>query len=686
MTIITANTVHITVLPDPLHLAGPDFSPLRLKTYQLGPTTHVLPESPVISALWHPLGVFNEFGGCLVTVTADAAVRVWELDRNNHWSFDRPTLAIDLKKLIDGTSLDEDFAPSGFGKNKGFSADEFDMEVVSACFGGGGYEEEDGWASMALWVAMKSGMLYALCPLLPSKWQARSTTIASLTTSIIPKMNAAVNDSSITEDEKRACQQQYDWLREIDNQEPLSKSNGFEIQEDIEIRGRPANPSAIPRLQGPFQFDMGDEADDLDLTDILVIPAKSDIEELLDEDDAQLMMEDDAGNGLSATVICLVTANSRVHICLDFDGVQGQWLPKTHKGAFTTPASNPSDLILLESLETVREDKQREYSWPTLTQDIHSRYDFFITSANNVTFISLSSWAQRLQAEIQSLDTSGSSFRLKVLCDGSLSQREQILQIQNEEPSAKNTPEHLASCLVLYDYDLGYLLLTCTAFRPYAVALEPPSHLELSMSRRTDSPPPQPLLIAPHRTPYQPPSILYSSSPLDKFTENNVPHRHKNAAKEEIRLSPATLDIVAAAHRILSAHTHALEKAASDLFRRCERLQDEMRDQLNQLSGAAQRIKGVESELSVSGQHNGAAKPLGTLDARMRGAMSRQSRLLERYENVRNTLLKSGGRPLSEKEKQWIGEVEQFSNLLDDSKKSEAAQISRRLQTVSPLQ
>lgn len=683
MTIITANTVHISVLPDPVHLTGPDLSPLRLKTYQLGPTTHVLPESPVVSALWHPLGVFNKSGGCLVTVTADAAVRLWELDRNNHWTFDRPTLAIDLKKLIDGTSLDEDFAPSGFGKNKGFSADEFDMEVASACFGGLGYEEEDGWASMALWVAMKSGMVYALCPLLPSKWQARSSTIASLTTSIIPKMNAAVRESSVTDDERRACQQQYDWLREIDNQEPLSKPSDIEIPEDIEILSRPANPSAIPRLQGPFQFDTGDEADDLDLTDILVIPAKSDVDELLEGEDAEFMMAEDAGDGLSATVICLVTAHSRVHVCLDFDGVQGQWLPKTDKGAFTTPSSNPSDLILLESLETVRDASQREHSWPTLTQDIHSRYDFFVTSANNVTFISLSSWAQRLQAELQSPDTSGSAFRLKVLCDGTLSQREQILQINDESPAARKAPDHLTSSLVLYDYDLGYLLLTCSAFGPHAVALEPPSHLEFSMSQMssfdTDSIAPQ---FVP-RTPYQPPSILYSPSPLDNFTENNVQHRHKHAMKDEIRLSPATLDIVAAAHRILSAHTHALEKAASDLFRRCERLQDEMRDQVNQLSDAAYKIKGVESVLSVDGQQDNVARPGGTLDARMKAAVTRQSQLLERYEKIRNSLMKSGGRPLSEKEKLWINEVEQFSSLLDNSGKSEVGELSHRLQTVS---
>ncbi|KAK2762620.1 hypothetical protein FQN54_000793 [Arachnomyces sp. PD_36] len=690
MTIVTTNTVHISVLPDPVHLSGPDFSPLRIKTHQLGPTTHVLPESPVISALWHPLGVFNEFGGCLVTVTADAAVRVWELDRNNQWSFDRPTLAIDLKKLIDGTSLDEDFAPSGFGKNKGFSADDFDMEVASACFGGSGFEEEDGWAPMTLWVAMKSGMLYALCPLLPSKWQARSATIASLTTSIIPKMKSIAGDSSATDDERRACQQQYDWLKEIDTQEPLSVPRGSEAQVDTETRNRPTNPSAIPRLQGPFQFDMGDESDDLDLTDILVIPAKSDVDELLEGEDAEFMLENDAGDGLSATVICLVTANSRVHVCLDFDGVQGQWLPKADKGTFSTPASNPSDLILLESLETVRGKYQQENSWPTLTQDVHSRYDFFVTSANNVTFISLSSWAQRLQAELQSPDASGSAFRLKVLCDGSLSQRQELVQIQNEEPSAENTPEHMAASLVLYDYDLGYLLLTRSIHRPYAVVFDTPSHLQFSTSQspsmfETDLVPPQPVLVAPPRIPYQPPSILYSPSPLDQFAEKNIPGRHKHSTKEEIRLSPATLDVVAAAHRILSAHTNTLERAASDLFRRCERLQGEMHDQLNHLSDAAERIKGVENELSVGDQQNGGSPIQGSLDARMKAAVSRQSELLERYENVRNNLTKSGGRPLSEKERLWMNEVNQFSRSLNESEKPQTGELSQRLQTARSL-
>ena len=76
LAIVTDHTVHISVLPDSSHLSGTDTSSIRVKTYQLGPTTHVIPESPVVSALWHPLGLHSNLGGCIITVTADAAVRV----------------------------------------------------------------------------------------------------------------------------------------------------------------------------------------------------------------------------------------------------------------------------------------------------------------------------------------------------------------------------------------------------------------------------------------------------------------------------------------------------------------------------------------------------------------------------------------------------------------------------------
>lgn len=691
LAIVTDHTVHISVLPDSSHLSSLDSAPIRVKTYQLGPTTHVIPESPVVSALWHPLGLHSNIGGCFITITADAAVRVWELDRNNHWSFDRPTLAIDLRKLVDGTSSDQDFAPSGFGKSKGFSADTFDMEVASACFGGSGTDGEDAWASMTLWIAMKPGDLYALCPLLPSKWQAPPTTIPSLSAAIIPKLASLQNDAVDYEEELTACRQQYDWLKEIDSQEPLSAPSNSDTIPGSELRMRPANPSAIPRLQGPFRFDTGEEVDDLDLCDILVMAAKADTDDLMMGEDAELATDGD--EKLSATVICLSNGNGRVHVCLELDGVEGQWLPKGRKNVFMRPLSEPSDLVLAESLDTVREGRQQPGTWPAFTKDVHSRYNFFLTTASNVTFFSLSLWAKRLESEFLSEDTSGSAFRLSVLCEGSVSQRVPILEVDEADAILANQPDHLASSLVYYDFDLGYLLLTHYGSSPYGALMDVPEGSFQSVGEgagpraQTPGPPTQaPGLPAlpPRRPPYQAPSVFYSDNPLDAFVDKHVPHRHRNTLKEQVRLSPATLDLVTAAHRMLSAHTNALERAASDLFRRCERLQGEMRDQLKQMSDVSERIKDVSNEVGDDGQRKEGSRGKA-LDKRLNDARDRQDKLVQRYESVRNKLMKSGGRPLSEKEKSWVSEVQTLSESFDDTipQRARGQNVAQRLSSVS---
>ncbi|KAJ5387111.1 hypothetical protein N7509_009652 [Penicillium cosmopolitanum] len=683
LAIVTEHTVHIAVLPDSSHLSSKDTSPIRLKTYQLGPTTHVIPEAPVVSALWHPLGLHTNLGGCIVTVTADAAVRVWELDRNNHWSFDQPTLAIDLQKLVDGSSSDQDFAPTGFGKNKGFSADIYDMEVASSCFAGNGSEREDAWAPMTLWVAMKPGDLYALCPLLPSKWQAPSATIPSLSSAIIPKLASLEEAPEDLEEELTACRQQYEWLREIDDQEPLDPPSESDTIQGADVFTRPGNPSAIPRLQGPFRFETGDELDDLDLCDIMVIAARLNAEDLMMGEDEELAVESSERDQLSGTVICLTSGNGRVHICLELDGVEGQWLPKARRNAFRTPLSEPADLVLLESLDTIKDSDAAAATWPTFTRDVHSRYSFFVTNTTTVAFFSMSSFVQRLEAELQSEDISGSSFRMQVLFDSDVAKREQILQVSDADLIVKN--EHLATSVVFYDYDLGYLLLTYNPSNPYAAAMDVPAD---ALSAKIPPIPGSPALL-PRRAPYQVPAVLYAQSPLDSFVEKHVPHRQRNTLKDQVRLSPATLDLVTSAHRVLSAHTNALERAASDLFRRCERLQGEMKDQLKQLSEVAERIKGTTSEIGEDGNRKEGARNGEALDKRLDAAKDRQAELAQRYDALRKKLLNSGGRPLSEREKAWVNEVnvlsESFSEQEEPKGDEQDQALAQRLEMVKQL-
>ncbi len=259
-------------------------------------------------------------------------MRVWELSSDNRWSFDSPNLVIDLKKLADATSSEQDFGASGIGSNRGFSPDSVEMEVASACFGGTGLDEEHGWASMTLWVAMREGDVYALCPLLPSKWQPAPTMIPSLSTYVVAKAKALEHDRSAPEEDRQDCDQQYKWFSEIDNQDPQILPKISEFAPNVEIYNRPTILGPIPKLQGPFQLDPEPEEPDIDpeipLTDIFVIGAKVDADELLLDEDDEYQYGGVESGVLSVGVICLVSSSGRVHICLDFEGVEGRWLPK----------------------------------------------------------------------------------------------------------------------------------------------------------------------------------------------------------------------------------------------------------------------------------------------------------------------------------------------------------------------
>ncbi|KAI5286362.1 hypothetical protein KEM54_006853 [Ascosphaera aggregata] len=675
MAIVTRHTIHVSVLPDPSHLSSGDTTPLKVKTFQLGPTVHVRPQSPVIAALWHPLGVYDNHGGCLVTVTQDAIVRLWEINKNDHWSFDKPTIAVDLKRLIDATSSDEDLTPSGFGRSKGFSADSFEMEVASACFGGSGFAEEDPWSPFTLWVAMRPGFVHALCPLLPSKWQVPSLTLPTLSNTILVGLADVEDDFSQEKEDFHL--KQHRWLSEIDSQEPLPLPETCQWKIGAEIRLRPDGFSAIPRMQGPFYVESGN-SDDLDVTDIMVIPAKTDFDNILETGDE---LAGDIEDGPPVTMIVLATRSGVVHTCLELQGVGASWLPKHTGFSFGQDYATPIQLLPLETLETAREQAKRDFAWPLLTQGVQSRYSFFVTNACNVTYVSFRNWAERAAKELQDPTRSGALFRLKIRCDGDLAERETIAKSTEPGFSCSSPVEHLPACLVLYDYDLGYLLLTHSVLRAHAAILDCPSFI-FDISKADDPDAEEHRQIkAPLRSPYQAPSIFYSADPLADFLEVHAPRDHA-FLKEEVTLSAATLDVIVAAHGILSTHTSTLERAASGLFVRAQRLSIEMRDQLAHLTEISNRIIGVNDKIGPGLDESGnSIQPFDesddSLTARVVKAKKRQEEFQERYSRIKSNILKAGGKPLSLKEKTWIHEVETLSQSLNFSDQGKSRILER---------
>lgn len=675
--IATEHSVHVAVLPLSSRLHDADQSEIKLKTFQVGPTTHVIPEAPLAGVLWHPLAVASPSTDCLVTVTTDAAVRLWELERTNHWSFERPALAIDLRKLADGTSSDQDFEPSGFGRSRGFSADNFDMEAAAVCFGGIGAESEDPWACMTLWTSMTNGDVYALCPLLPSKWIPSPTTVPSLTTSAVARL--ASMPSEIEPDEQNAARQRYEWVQELDDETLQFRDGPHEP-----VRLRPSNPSAIPRLQGPFELPI-ELDDDIEACDIIVLSANFDEEDLFSgEDDYEVV---GGAKSLPFSIICLTTTDSKIHVMIELDGVTGQWLPKKGRTSFSVPTSDAGEFILLETI-TLPGSSTTISTRPTFTLDPSNRYEFYVTTSKSVTSVSLEDWAARVGSEVsEELDAdSGLQSRLALACQGSIC----VIQTPITQESAS-----LSTAILIDNINVGTLLLTSSDARAIAAQLDQSSfrtskiltnepdfassgrgHARNQSTFRASQSLMQVLSnetrpqmdTPPTREAYAPPRIFYENhmGPIDQL-RSGIPAQHRHILTQSpMHMSPICLQIMTSAHRALSTQTSQIERGVAELFRRCERLREELSDQVAQMAQLAERLQqirsGSESDEQAKDDQNTVPHD-EKISTRIVAAQTRQKELFARYERVRRRAaqVKSGNKPINTLEQRWIDEVSNLS-------------------------
>lgn len=570
------------------------------------------------------------------------------------------------------------------------------MEVASACFGGAGSSSESPWSALTLWVAMKAGDIYALCPLCPAEWQASDTMLPSLSTSVVARAAVLEGDDVSETEASRQNRDQYAWIQEVDGQEPLYKDNGNGSEVMSQIYRRPKHLSAVPKLQGPFQMTAEEDdgpggGEDLEFSDICVVASRIDRESIETGDESDSEPDADE-NELSATLVCLMTKSGRLYICLDLEGVEGQWLPRKQP-TLHNPSSPDPYLIVLEGLDTLRSDEAHEDQWPIFSPDVDSRYSFFTTHSRGVYFFSLDPWLPNLEKELQSADSTGVSFRLDVFKNGPTTLRENILSFkQDSSQSTGCSVLAVPACVVLEDSDLGYFLLTtrdnhpqaATLDRPFPQAFAHPNHLnsidedeniDTTLLPSTDS-----LNVGPARSAYQPADAFYVPSDLTSFVGHKVPARHKNLLSQPIRLSPATLDLMTESHRVLSRETHLLGVAAADLFRRCERLMDELKDQIGRVQECAVRTEDVlgaddteeyddadkegEKAEEKEGDGQGESTKPSRLEERLHRARDKQTALQERHEALKRKVHGVGGRNLSEKEKAWKLEVERTGDVI----------------------
>ncbi|KAK6425395.1 hypothetical protein LTR81_002078 [Elasticomyces elasticus] len=676
LAISTQHTCHIALLPASSHLTSGDTTPAKLKTHQIGPTDHVLEQSPLASILWHPL---SPTGNCLVTVTRDACVRLWELETNNRSTFSEPSLAVDLKKLANASSSQADFSASKYGVSTGFSPDEVEMLVASSCFGGSGHSNENGWSSMTLWIAMSEGDIYALCPLLPKRWRAPPTLLPGLSTSVVSKLRALTAAAEETGREKRVVEQQCKFLAEVDGQEALVlPTTGYDEDEYemvVEVYSRPTKPGAVPKLQGPFY--MGEDVEGGEVVDIFVVAAKMDGEEDVDDDDDDEYGDEgeEGEGGLSVGVVCLATSSGRVHVCLDLEGVEAEWLPSKRSGSFTPDDDddNEKSLLLFETIDL--SGGSTAEICPTFTPSPVGRYEIFLTTPQGVWNLDLSPWTTNLEAELSSSSDAGISFRLKMLLESSKTAVERVVTI----PVDATEGEEASTAIAVFDDEGdGYTVLTTSGGgRPYASVLAFPVRAEHAYAPDKEydyTATADAVAVTQTRAPYEPAQAFWQGSALPQLLRTATEKKLLGPGGDkgrEVRFSPATLLVMTEAHRIMASETHRLAEGTADLVRRLERMRAELGEQVRKVQEINGKVEDVVGggEGGVDGE--GMTGRAG-IEARAQKADERTKRLSERVEKLRGRMSGLGGRQLSAKEQAFAAEVEKVERTLGDAPTPEA--------------
>lgn len=623
-------------------------------------------------------------------------MRLWELDSENRSSFDEPALAVDLKKLANATSTQSDFSASKYGTNKGFSPDDVEMQVAAACFGGQGRDDEHGWASMTLWVAMTEGDVYALCPFLPSKWRAPATLLPSLSTSVLEKSKALARDADASEGERRTVDQQCKWLAEVDAQEPILFFRGQDEFDTVEVYSRPDRLNSVPKLQGPFQI--SPEPDFGEITDIFVIAPKIDDDALYDGD----YEEASADEGLSVSIVCLATSTNEVHVCLDVDGVEAEWLPNQRPRAYTfDDVDDLKELLLFETIDLASTEDEDD-GCPPFTASPHDRYELFVTHPTGVCGLSFKPWIGPLEDELATPSDSGAGFRLNVILDSASTLVDQPIEMPADPDRGIN------AALAILDPAVGCIVLTSAMNVPYAAILDLGSQAH---PYAPDAPTSTGALLAPEpRAPYRPAAEFDQPSALPKLLKTASEKKLLGGdLKSQIRFSPATLQLMTEAHRIMSAETHRLGTAAADLFRRCERMRLELQEQVRKVAEIAQRVDSVtgqdEEEADGEGEEEGREEERlagkDKIEHRIEHSQQKTAELNERVEVLRRKMMRLGGQQLSAKEQAFaveVGRLEQSILSVDaavgeptsteDSPppRSKAGSLSARFDAVQNLQ
>ncbi|GAA6011484.1 hypothetical protein JCM11491_002802 [Sporobolomyces phaffii] len=708
LAVIGQHSVRVVQLPRPGQTWSTSASrAVDVTVHEVGKFFHSLPgSSPVVDALWHPLG---QHSSSLVVLTEDCSLREYTLHESN----EEPSQTLSFSS-DGGEPLDKKKK-----KKWTFSAeDERGQEATAMALGDcdGGAVTAANWGKMTVYALMKNGDVKSICPFLPKRssiprqyleglqsfvstkldaLSAASAASPSLGRSSLPSLSRSTDhpDSSTSDPPTLASEVERDvvekrylvqlqYLQTLLRQLPPPSTGPADDHGDavVDVIAPISRPNLKPSVQGPYLFapatveldaasgaaqdDDDDDEDEATLaTDLCYLPPKA--------------------GGASVGVLMIVYRNGKLEVCLEVEkpearfGVEdaqlGTALVVRRGGAGAESerdgGGGGGDLPMLwvhETLDLGWSAARGQGGWPTLRRDeLYGDGTVWISSNLGVQCFVLDPRGFETLADQREDDAGGSQVYWAVKTAG-----------LSGGPEDEDNQRPIVGLQVIDDVYLGYSLLAITPLLQL-VGIELSLRIDDSAAPPAPASPPRaggptstvavdeaPAYTSLLETPFSLPAIFSNPKLRTKPTLADP-----GAASREVAVTPASLrqfgQVVESYQTMIrqvvegaDAVQHRLELQFRELSRQLDKLRD------------LRKVSGDLRTSTSGGSVDDAAGGGGGLVARLARVERTQVELLARLDSVLQRLIErhQGRDELSQFEQKWFKELERLERQVKGDK------------------
>ncbi|ORX53876.1 hypothetical protein BCR36DRAFT_411021 [Piromyces finnis] len=568
----------------------------------------------IVKAAWHPLSSTNSH---LVILSSDGCLRLFDVSSESKEPEQRYFIGPQYYNEY------KEFSSSVYIPGRSISGNSEEMETISFTFGNG-----DDWEIFTIYVLMKNGDVYAICPFLPSKSIVKKSLLENLSVSIEQRWKESDADDLVMDQQYRL---QRCWISTVlQNLKPVRTSDLSEDEEVI-INGNISRFKDIhPVIQGPF----------------LLQPAP------IEFDTKKCNIDNIASSIVSLntepfSIILVAFTNGKIDVCINVAPVEALWMSNNDMVQdFELPilaVYETIDLMLNESLPNIKsnivnikEDKR----YPDICYIYHH---------GGVHTLSFNNWLS-LFKDINSNNNNNLIQKFQDILSREIPS-EVSLKVNTIVSGIENPVVGLVSSTGVF---VGYNLLVLSATNQF-VSIELPIRIKrtpLIFNKNGDSKIYNDLFPSIELT-CPVPIHLGSKKKSSKIYPNFVNEDSLKFLAEQITLSRKDLT--------------ELEIYRNEIEKKVNMQSEEYFNQLKKLKSINER---VTSNIKINSEK---------LTERMKKIVKNQTNLMKRADIILQMLFDHCQPELTEQEKKWFNELKHLTSIITKKHQPHIKQLRQQL-------